>query len=111
MNTFRRPIHGLLTIGGEMSSRKKKGGSEIHKPGYHITKIPKGVLGEFSKIEEELLEAKDAISQGCKIMELVELSDLMGALNAYVKKQHNMTLDDLVTMALITSRAFENGRR
>jgi hypothetical protein len=31
--------------------------------GYHLSPIPKGILGEFSKIEEEFLEAKDAIKQ------------------------------------------------
>lgn len=79
--------------------------------GYHITYIPKGVIGEFSKIKEELLEAEDAITQGCKIMELVELSDLLGALELYVQKKFNMTLDDLKSMSAITQRAFRNGKR
>lgn len=28
---------------------------------YHLTEIPRGVFGEFSKIEEEFLETKDAL--------------------------------------------------
>ncbi len=57
-------------------------------PGYHITLIPKGVLGDFSKIEEEFEEFKDAHAQQCAIMELVELSDMLGAIFAYTSKYH-----------------------
>ena len=79
--------------------------------GYHLKEIPKGVVGDFSKIKEELFEAEDAIEQGCKIMELVELSDLLGALELYVGNKFNMTLDDLKSMSAITQRAFKNGAR
>lgn len=78
--------------------------------GYHITKIEKGELGQFSKIEEEFLEAKDALQQNVPLMVLIELSDMLGAIEHYAK-QYNMTLDDLIKMNKVTQRAFINGRR
>jgi len=80
-------------------------------PGYHVLEIKKGVLGELSKIQEELDEAKDAQLQKSKIMIAVELSDLVGAVKAYAEKHLDMTLDDLITMQKITERAFKSGRR
>ena len=44
-------------------------------------------------------------------MELVELSDLLGAIESYTKKHYNISLDDLIKMKDITQRAFINGRR
>ncbi len=45
-------------------------------------------------------------------MALVELSDLLGAIGAYLKKYHpSITMDDLAKMREITERAFINGRR
>ena len=81
-------------------------------PGYHLRKIPKGEIGESSKILEEVLELQDAEAQDAKIMELVELSDLMGAIALYLEKHHPSTsIDDLLTMSHITRRAFASGRR
>lgn len=56
--------------------------------GYHIKFINKGVLGFFSKIEEEFNEFKDAHEQKSTIMELVELSDLIGATIAFYRKNN-----------------------
>ena len=82
------------------------------KPGYHIRKIERGVLGEASKVREETEEFLDAEDQGVAIMALVELSDLIGAIEAYLTKHHpSVTLDDLKSMNAVTRRAFENGRR
>lgn len=83
----------------------------MSKHGYHLTNINKGVLGERSKITEEYLEWQDACEQECKVMELVELSDLLGAIDSYVNTQYNLSLDDLLKMKDITERAFKNGRR
>ena len=81
-------------------------------PGYHLVKIPKGELGELSKLREELTEAEDAEEQQSTIMVLVELSDLYGAMEAYLARHHpTITMDDLKTFAAITRRAFANGRR
>lgn len=84
----------------------------MEKPGYHLQEIPKGEIGESSKILEEVLELQDAENQEAKIMALVELSDLMGAVALYLEKHHPATtMDDLLIMSRITRRAFENGRR
>lgn len=85
---------------------------KVENPGYHLKKIEKGVLGEASKIKEEVEEFLDALDQESKIMALVELSDLVGAINAYCENHApGISLDDLKSMAKITRRAFENGRR
>lgn len=84
----------------------------VTNPGYHLREIPKGELGELSKIYEEILEALDAESQGSKIMTLVELADMFGALKAYLTNHHpEVTLEDLETFSSITARAFTSGRR
>jgi hypothetical protein len=78
--------------------------------GYHLTKIPKGILGSLSKIEEELNELKDAELQKSKVMIMVELSDLYGAIEEYCLT-HSLTMEDLKIFSDITKRAFKNGRR
>ena len=78
--------------------------------GYHKTKIPKGILGEFSKIEEEFLELKDAKEQGDKVLILCELTDMLGAIEEYIKK-YNLTLYDLKLFSDKTKKAFKEGNR
>jgi hypothetical protein len=83
-----------------------------NKPGYHIDDIPKGILGESSKILEEVMELIDAERQQCKVMALVELSDLVGAIRSYLAKNASgVLLKDLEVMSDITKRAFDNGHR
>lgn len=81
--------------------------------GYHRTKITKGTVGESSKILEEALELIDAELQNNKVMALVELSDLIGAVQHYVERRYGslLSLEDLQIMAKTTRRAFEQGRR
>lgn len=82
------------------------------KPGYHIKTIEKGMLGESSKILEEVFELQDAEEQQVKIMQLIELSDLVGAIDMYLNKHFpDISFDDLVKMSKVTQRAFKNGRR
>lgn len=78
--------------------------------GYHKTEIKRGVYGEYSKIYEEFEEFLDAVSQDNPVMALMELSDMLGAMRAYVKK-YNMTLDDLIKMTDTTERVFTEGYR
>jgi phosphoribosyl-ATP pyrophosphohydrolase len=78
--------------------------------GYHNKYIERGKFGEFSKIKEEFLEAEDALEQGNNIMLLVELSDLIGAIEGYCIK-HNIKLEDLIKMKEATKRAFNDGTR
>lgn len=86
--------------------------SKNELPGYHLTSIDKGILGQSSKILEEVYELIDAEKQSVKIMQLVELSDLIGAISLYLDKNFpGMTLEDLKAMSDVTQRAFKNGRR
>lgn len=86
---------------------------EPEKPGYHLTEIPRGVYGEISKILEEAAELKDAMEQANKVMVLIELADLIGAIDGYLENYYGdkMTVDNLITMAFTTKRAFESGHR
>lgn len=80
--------------------------------GYHKKPIQKGKLGELSKIREELDEFFDAQEQGVRVMELVELSDLWGAMDHYLNNYHpGYTMEDLKEMSEVTYRAFNSGRR
>lgn len=80
--------------------------------GYHLTHIPRGQYGEASKIIEECMEFEDALDQNCKLMALVELSDLVGAIKGYLHFNHpTLSLKDLEDMAFVTKRAFESGDR
>lgn len=80
--------------------------------GYHKAKITRGVFGEDTKIFEEIDEFADALDQGVQIMALVELSDLIGAIEGWLAKHHpTVTLADLAAMAAVTRRVFENGHR
>lgn len=57
-------------------------------PGYHLVEIKKGINGEVSKIVEEIYELIDALKQQSKIMSILELSDLTGAIEMYCKKEN-----------------------
>ena len=85
---------------------------ESDNPGYHELAIPKGEVGELTKVLEEALEAMDCERQGAPLMALVELSDLIGAVSHYLEKHHpTISLADLERFSEITKRAFTSGRR
>lgn len=77
---------------------------------YHIEQIDKGVYGEFSKIREEFQELNDAYKQQDKILQICEMSDLIGAIGAYASR-FNLTLEDLVSFSKKTEEAFIEGMR
>jgi hypothetical protein len=77
---------------------------------YHISAIRKGKLGKSSKIQEELDELIDSEMQGNKIMAMLELSDIYGALEA-VAEEYGLTIEDLKIMSEATKRAFVSGTR
>ena len=79
--------------------------------GYHKIKIPKGIFGEITKIDEEYLEFKDAVESNNPVMALMELSDLLGAIAEFSKKHHKIELSDLIKMSETTRSAFEDGTR
>lgn len=61
--------------------------------------IPKGTLGEVSRVKQEVLEFEDAASRKNPIQALTELAHLYGAVEAYLKKHHpTVTMDHLATM-------------
>lgn len=80
------------------------------KLGYHLRHIPRGILGTVSKIREELEEVEDATIQKNNILQLVELSDLYGAIEHCVESKGH-TMKDLENMAAATRRAFTAGER
>jgi phosphoribosyl-ATP pyrophosphohydrolase len=80
--------------------------------GYHKAKIKKGEKGELSKVREEMEEALDAKDQGCELMVLMELSDVIGAISLYLEKYHpSLKMNDLIKMAELTKSAFRDGDR
>lgn len=79
--------------------------------GYHVREIPKGVLGEFSKIVEEYTELLDAHEQNSNVLEICELTDLIGAIRYYAGNKFNLSLDDLIKFSIQTENAFKNGKR
>lgn len=81
------------------------------KSAYHTKVIPRGEFGEVSKIREELAEVEDAIEQNNPLLILCELADMLGAIEGYSLKHHNMTLAELYKMTELTRRAFESGQR
>ena len=78
--------------------------------GYHLRTINKGKLGETSKIREELEELEDALEQQNRIMALIELSDLYGALEL-VAINLGTNIEELSIMSKATMKAFREGSR
>lgn len=79
--------------------------------GYHKRYIRKGELGHFFKIQEEFEELYDAQEQGSPVLELIELSDLIGAIEAYSLHHYDIELYDLIKMTRATQSAFREGKR
>lgn len=79
--------------------------------GYHAKKIQKGVLGNFSKIKEEFEELEDGVQQNNPVLQICECCDLIGAVEAFVSTNFNLSLDDLIKMKECTKSAFEVGER
>lgn len=77
---------------------------------YHKKEIPKGKLGCFSKIKEEFLELEDAVEQQDLILQLCELSDLIGAIEAFIEPK-GIFLEDLKKFSDKTKLAFREGKR
>lgn len=80
--------------------------------GYHLREIEKQPYGSIEKIQEEVQELFDAVEQDCRVMQLVELSDIIGAVEGVLETEFpDMTLQDLIRMSNITKRAFRSGGR
>ena len=70
---------------------------------FHKAIIQKGIYGELSKIKEELDEAFDAESQNQDLMLLIELSDIIGAVEG-VSKKYGFTIEQLMKFAKLRSK-------
>ncbi|PIZ95416.1 MAG: hypothetical protein COX80_04410 [Candidatus Magasanikbacteria bacterium CG_4_10_14_0_2_um_filter_33_14] len=79
--------------------------------GYHKKQIERGIYGEFSKIKEELQELEDAFEQHDKILQICELTDLIGAIEGYAQKHFYLTLGDLKKFSDKTKSAFRENKR
>jgi hypothetical protein len=79
--------------------------------GYHLRDIPRGVFGEVSKITEEYEEFLESLEQKNPIMAMVELSDMIGAIEGYAEKHFKISLDDILALKNATQRAFKSGCR
>ncbi len=60
----------------------------------------KGVLGQFSKIVEELDEVREALEQDNPMLVLTELVDLCGAIHHFLKKQYKLSLPDFMKFVM-----------
>lgn len=78
--------------------------------GYHKNKIEKGEFGKFSKIKEEFQEFEDAVAQRDIILQLCELTDMIGAIEAYISPM-GIDLEDLKKFSDKTKEAFKEGKR
>lgn len=78
--------------------------------GYHTKQIEKGTIGHFSKIKEEFQEAEDAFDQNDEILIICELSDMIGAIEEYIKRW-NLDLTSLKNFSDKTKSAFKEGKR
>lgn len=78
---------------------------------YHVKDIKKGVVGNFSKVREEFEELTDAYEQHDKVLQICELTDLIGAIEAYSEQEFGLTLSDLKTFSDKTKKAFQSGKR
>lgn len=83
----------------------------MSETGYHKREIPKGILGEFSKITEEYTELLDAHEQDARVLEICELTDLIGAIKHYASAKFGLGLDDLIKFSNQTESAFKAGKR
>lgn len=79
--------------------------------GYHKVSVTKGIMGEYSKVKEEMQELQDAVLQGVKVLVICELCDLIGAIEAYSQTQFNLSLEDLIKMKDLTKESFNDGTR
>lgn len=77
--------------------------------GYHTQFIPKGEYGEFSKVEEEFEELKDAwLNRESSVLSVCELSDLYGAMEAFAEKTLHMSMSEVIKFSELTKEVYQN---
>lgn len=72
---------------------------------------PRGRFGEASKVKEEFEEWEEANSDGYKVLEQVELVDLVGAIIGYAEKKFNIDADSLLKEAKAKNRTMSKKRK
>lgn len=76
--------------------------NDNHQSPFHAVPIQRGVYGELSKIQEELNEAFDAEARGQELMMLIELADIIGAVEG-VSKKYGFSIEQLVKYSRLRS--------
>lgn len=79
--------------------------------GYHARDVKKGEYGKFSKVIEEFEELLDAHDQEDPVLELCEMSDLIGAMDGYAVSNYGIGIDKLVSFMCKTKQSFKEGKR
>ena len=79
--------------------------TEYKKSYFHVMPVRRGTYGELSKVQEELDEALDAETRGQKLLLMIELSDIIGAV-AGVAERHGYSLDDLIQFSELRRNVF-----
>lgn len=78
---------------------------------YHLRPIIiKGKYGDLSKVYEELDELAESLEQNNRILALVELSDLYGAIEALAETL-GTNIIEIAKMSDATKRSFKSGER
>jgi len=77
---------------------------------FHEKEIKKGILGELSKIQEELDEALEAEGRNQDLLLILELADIIGAVGL-VSEKYGISLDQLVTFAKLRRQVGEQVAR
>jgi len=85
--------------------------NELNIMGYHTKEITKGEYGEYSKIKEEFEEFTDAFEQNDKVLQICELTDLIGAIEEYSITKFGLSIDDLFKFSNKTKEAFKEHKR
>lgn len=77
--------------------------------GYHTKFISKGEYGQFSKVEEEFEELKDAwLNRESSVLSVCELSDLYGAMEAFAEKTLHMPMSEVIKFSELTKEVYQN---
>jgi hypothetical protein len=77
----------------------------VKKMSFHEREIPRGKYGEVSKILEEVYEALDSDERNHRLMLLIELSDIVGAVEGVLlHKKFGHSVEDLIKFARLRGK-------
>ena len=104
---YKKFVYPLLKKG--YVDRIRQGLYHVTTPGKQDTSADRYLVA--SKIREEYQELKDANKQGDKVLQICELTDLIGAIESYSMNQFNLSIEDLKKFSDKTKQAFQEGKR